>query len=97
MKKPEAKLTAEERALRYGHDPVGTILEKMGIHTPTNTLEIERFNERMDEIFGLSEIQDKFVPIRYLLVCEALGIKSVTLIGFKVFAEPRDKKPHQSK
>ncbi len=83
MKKPGNKLTPEERELRCGTEFVGTILRKMSIHTPTNTAEIEVFNQRMEEIFGLSEIQDGFVPVRYLLVCESLGIKSITLIGFK--------------
>jgi hypothetical protein len=92
MKKPDSKLTPEEKELRYGTEFVGTILQKLDIRTPTNTAEIEAFNKRMDEIFGLSEIQDKFVPVRYLLVCESLGIKSITLIGFKALL-PNGGKP----
>ena len=83
MKKPFEKLSPDEHELRHGHEHVGAILKRMGISAPTNTTELEAFNNRMEELFGLSEIRDTFIPIRYLQVCQNLGIESISKIGFK--------------
>ena len=87
--KAKGKLTATEWDLRYGKGPVGPILEELGIKTPTDTEELEKLNTLMDQIFGLSEIQNRTVPLRYLLACEALSIRSITGIGFKMLLPER--------
>lgn len=77
------KLTPDETELIYRIGPVMPVLVRMGISAPTNKPELDAFNELMGRVFGLSEIRDRFAPRRYLLVCEALGIRKISLHGFK--------------
>lgn len=71
----------DRQSLKKGFDPVGPILVRMEILKPTTAAELERFNNRMEELFDLSSREQRNTqqgtcscPTRYLAVLEHFGL-----------------------
>lgn len=82
--------TVEERRLYYGDKDQAYDLEflkTLDLVKPENPEQFQKLETRMEEIFQLSEIKDKWIPVQLLRVCEALGIKTLSLtpgVGLKI-------------